>query len=143
MWTEWQKLPFDSKGELNTDLLKKIPKESGIYAIATCTNGGWFSSATYHIHYVGRTKGSMRNRLANHVRCHKNGSKQVRALIEQKAHLPSSPPEALYVAGFPTKEHKILEQARIKRDDPLLNILGGKTLPPGLTHEDILESELD
>lgn len=141
MWMNWIRCPVNSKGEVNTSELHHIPHTSGVYAIATKTSG-WLSDR-YHIHYVGRTKNSMRERLKDHLRVHQNGSQQVRALLEQKRDTPSHPLDALYVTCFATSEHQIIERVRIKSTDPLLNLQGGRKLPPGLTHQDILRSELD
>ncbi len=141
MWTNWVRCRVNSKGEVDTSELYQVPPTSGVYAIATKTSG-WLRDS-YHIHYVGRTKGSMRDRLKNHLREHQNGSKQVRALLQQKRDIPSHPLNALYVTCFATSEHKIIERARIQSTDPLLNLQGGRDLPPGLTHQDILRSELD
>jgi hypothetical protein len=85
----------------------------------------------------------MRERLKNHLRQHRNGSQQVRLLLTTKRDTPSSPLNALYVSCFPTKEHKLIERAQIRSLDPLLNLQGGKDLPPGLTHQHILKSQLD
>jgi hypothetical protein len=142
MWTQWIRCKVNQRGEVDTSgLCGSALNTSGIYAIATHTSRVWGGS--YHIHYVGRTRGKMRDRLKNHLHLHRNGSKQIRAILLQKRDIPSSPLNALYVACFPTKEHKLLEKARIQSIDPLLNLRGGRDLPPGLTHQDILRSEHD
>ncbi|MEB3233612.1 MAG: hypothetical protein VKJ64_21565 [Leptolyngbyaceae bacterium] len=140
-WTKYIKCPVNSRGEVDTSNLPRTLDTSGVYAIATYTSGFWSNS--YHIHYVGRTKRSMRDRLKNHLRQHSNGSKQIKALLAQKQAISSNPLSALYVTCFPTKEHKIIERARIQSMDPLLNLQGGRDLPPGLTHQHILQSKLD
>ena len=140
-WSQWIKCPVNRRGEVDTSNLSKIPHQSGVYGIATRTSGFW--SDSYHIHYVGRTKRSMRDRLKNHLRQHSNGSKQIRFLLQTKRTNPNSPPSALYVTSFPTDHPKIIERARIQNFDPLLNLQGGRSLPPGLTHQHIRQSNLD
>lgn len=132
-WSNWIECKFDAKGNLDTEPLRHVPNESGIYAIATKT--GW----RYNTQYVGRSGRSMRGRLQAHLS--ERGNKVVAGLLRNKQQRPNDPTQALYVAYLPTREHKLIEAAYIDASDrPLGNLIRAR-LPEGLREEDVLKSQ--
>lgn len=161
-WSSW--FDFRLRDDATIDLTKlcEVKRISGVYAI------GYKRRALMEIAYVGRTKNSMRDRARSHltIKIEKSdlyekhhqiadevryrqgsvkskGSKGIRDIVAAKYNTPSMPFDGFYVAFLPTKDHKIIESLYIKDLDPLANIQGGLDLPPGLTHEDILKSDLE
>jgi hypothetical protein len=161
-WSSW--IDFRLRDDATIDLTKlyKIRRTSGVYAI------GYKRRALMEVAYVGRTKNSMRDRVKSHLTIKiersdvyeehhqvvdevkyrqgsvkSRGSKGIRDIIAAKYDTPSMPFDGFYVTFLPTKAHKIVESLYIKDLDPLANIQGALDLPPGLTHEDILKSDLE
>jgi hypothetical protein len=132
-WHGWIKCKFDDQGELDTSPLRDVPNEAGIYAIATETL--W----SYQTHYIGRSGRSMRERLQRHL--NGKGNHVIAGVLANKRKTPSDPTAALFVAFFPTREHKLVEAAFIDAEDrPLGNLIRAR-LPQGLREEDVFGSE--
>lgn len=146
-WSDWIECPFKASGDIDANRAdNKVPNEPGVYAIATKTG------SRYNVQYVGRSGRSMWKRVMTHLSG--KGNKVIATLLAQKKStvegvetkdkvrlfIPSDPLKALYVAYWPTRDHKLVEALHISADDrPVCNIIRGARLPDGLHTDDMLQ----
>lgn len=135
-WSSWLECPFRTTGELSLDRVSQIPSKAGVYAISTKTG------SRYNVHYVGRSKRSMRERVQSHLKG--QGNKVIASLLAHKKQMPTDPTQALYVAYWETQEHKLVEALHISASDrPLCNLIKGSRLPSGLQEAEVVRSPLE
>jgi hypothetical protein len=134
-WSNWIELSFRHDGTLDTSPLSGVPRVSGVYAIASKKQAGF-----YVTHYVGRSSHSIRERLQRHLSGHGNGV--VRLQLELKRNIPSAP-ASICVAFLQTSEPKIVEALFLDSSDlPICNIYRAR-LPAGLSEWLVRQSELE
>ncbi len=137
-WSNWIECKFYANGELDTSKLSEAPRSAGVYAIATKTG------YSYQTQYVGRSGGSIRDRLSAHLTLNPHkGNKVINDLLASKKDRPNQPLQALYFAFLQTREHKLVEAAYIDANDrPICNLIKAR-LPEGLREAQVYCSPIE
>ena len=134
-WSSWIELSFRPDGTLDRSKLSRVPAGSGVYAIASKKQTGF-----YVTHYVGRSSRSIRERLQRHLGGH--GNSMINTQLSIKEDIPSAP-TSICVAYLETNEPKIVEAIYLDANDrPICNIIKAR-LPFGLSESSVQRSKLE